>query len=108
MENQKAIDEDWRENISDISKATLKIQDGETKKVVFLNEGVKRTHSDFGDSIVFEVNCAEEQFNFYVNPNNYALLKQLKELGTLTGQVVNISRVGAKKSDTRYTVEKVE
>jgi len=116
MEENKAIT-DWREEVSDTAKATLKIQDGETKQVVFMDEGEKRTHADFGDSIVFEVETKEfdedkiEQVvkkNFYVNPNNYALLKQLKALGKLTGQVVKISRTGSKKSDTRYAVEKVE
>ncbi len=105
-EEQKSID--WRENISDSSKATLKIQDGESSEVVLMSEGEKRTHSDFGDSIVFEVQEAEETKNFYVNPQNYALLRQFKELGKLVGVKVKISRVGSKKSDTRYTVEKVE
>jgi len=114
MEEQKAMDEDWRKNISDTSKATLKIQDGETVEVVFISEGEKRTHSDFGDSIVFEIETKEfdadkieqlVQKNFYVNPNNFALLKQLKEIGTLTGKKMKISRVGSKKSDTRYTID---
>ena len=117
-ETQQSIDKgDWRDDVSDTSKATLKIQDGETKEVVFMGEGERRTHVDYGDSIVFEVETKdfnadniEEviQKNFYVNPHNYALLKQIKELGKLVGVRVKISRVGAKKSDTRYSVEKVE
>jgi len=114
-ETQTSIEKDWRDNVSDV-KATLKIQDGESVEVLFMNEGKPNHHSDFGESIVFEVNTKE--FNedkvevvvtksFYVNPQNFALLKQLKELGSLTGQAVKISRTGSKKSDTRYSVEKI-
>jgi len=111
--------EDWRAEVSDSANATLKILDGETKQVVFLNEGNKRTHADFGTSVVFnlehEMEVEEEgkkemkviQMNFYVKENNYSLLKQIKELGNLTGKVCKISRTGAKKSDTRYTIEEV-
>ncbi len=119
MENteQKSINEDWRSDVSDTSTATLKIQAGETKEVLFMSEGKPKNHPDFGESVLFEVNVKEldedkvEQVvtkNFYVNKQNFSLLKQLKEIGTLTGILVNISRVGEKKSDTRYTVEKVE
>jgi len=118
MENteQTSTTEDWRENISDTSTATLKIQAGESEEVLFMNEGKPNHHSDFGESIVFAVNVKEldkdkiEQVvtkNWYVNPQNFSLLKQLKELGTLTGTAAKISRVGEKKSDTRYTVEKI-
>jgi len=103
MEEQKS--KDWRDEVSDSSKATLKIQDGETEKFVFLNEGEKRTHSDYGTSIVFEVEHKGEQKAFYVNINNFAFQKQIKELGTLTGKVVEVSRTGSKKSDTRYEIK---
>ena len=103
MDEQKSID--WREDISDTSKATLKVLDGETKSVIFMDEGRKFVHSEYGESIVFEVNEDSESKNFYVKPNNYSLLKQIKELGKLIGVRVKISRVGSKKSDTRYTVE---
>jgi len=46
--------------------------------------------------------------NFYVKENNFSLLKQIKELGSLIGTTANILRVGSKKSDTRYSIEKVE
>ena len=111
--------EDWRAEVSDSASATLKILDGETKKVVFLGEGEKRTHADFGTSVVFKLEHEMEveedgkkemkviQMNFYVKENNYSLLKQIKELGKLVGKICNISRVGSKKSDTRYTIEEV-
>ena len=110
MEEQKSM-EDWRDNVSE-ETATLKILDGEQVKVTFLDEGEQYVHQEYGKSIVFNVkklaeNEADGDYRFYVNPNNFALLKQLKELGELTGQTVTISRTGSKKSDTRYTVEKV-
>ena len=114
---QKQISEDWREDVSDSSGATLKILDGETKTAVFLDEGVKRTSADYGTSIVFKVEHEVlnketkknevQEMNFYVKENNYSLLKQFKELGKLTGVAIRISRTGSKKSDTRYTIEKI-
>ncbi len=115
-EKQNSINEDWRKDVSDTSTATLKIQAGETKEVLFMSEGKPKNHPDFGESVLFEVNVKEldedkiEQVltkNFYVNKQNFSLLRQIKEIEKLTGTVVNISRVGEKKSDTRYTVEKV-
>ena len=118
-EPQKQISEEWRSDVSDSAGATLKILDGETKKVVFIDEGNKRTSADYGTSIVFKVEHEMEveeddkkemkvvEMNFYVKENNFSLLKQIKELGTLIGQVIEISRVGEKKSDTRYTIKKV-
>jgi len=106
MEEQNSI-ADWRGEISDTDSATLKIQDGESVSVAFLNEGEAFTHSEYGKSIVFGVKKADEDFRWYVNPQNFSLLKQIKELGKLTGQVVKITRTGSKKSDTRYTVEKI-
>ena len=107
-ETTKQQSEDWRTDVSDSAGATLKILDGETKKVIFLNEGEKRTSADYGTSIVFKVEHEKEEMNFYVKENNYSLLKQIKELGKLNGILTNISRVGSKKSDTRYTIEKLE
>jgi len=108
MEMQKTNDADWREDISDTSKAILKLADGETEQVVFLNEGSRRTHPDYGTSIVFEVEHNKEEKVFYVNADNFALLRQIKELGKLVGTAVKISRKGSKKSDTRYSIEKIE
>lgn len=120
-ETNTQISEDWRTEVSDSAGATLKILDGETKKLVFLDEGEKRIHQDYGTSIVFKVEHEMEveddegkkemkilEMNFYVKENNYSLLKQLKEIGKLTGTPAKISRVGSKKSDTRYTVEVIE
>ena len=114
-ETQKSID--WRGDVSDSAGSTLKVLDGETKKAVFLDEGKKITSADYGTSIVFKVEhefVDEEtneksivEMNFYVKENNFSLLKQFKELGNLTGKVIEISRVGSKKSDTRYTITEV-
>ncbi len=108
MENTETQkDVDWREDVSD-PKPTLKILDGESKTVKFLDEGNKKTSVDYGTSIVFNVEFGGEEMNFYVKENNFSLLKQIKELGSLIGTTANILRVGSKKSDTRYSIEKVE
>ena len=94
-------DEDWRENISESGVAVLKVADGETKTFVFLNEGEKRTHQDFGTSVVFEVEYKVEdkieKMNFYVREKNYSFLQQIKALGNLVWTTVKVSRVGSKK-----------
>lgn len=108
MQEQISTNSDWREEISTTETATLKLADGENANFEFLNEGEKRTHSDFGTSIVFKVLHEEEEKSFYVNANNFDLLGQIKALGGLIKLKVNLSRVGAKKSDTRYTIIKVE
>ncbi|KKK54652.1 hypothetical protein LCGC14_3082520, partial [marine sediment metagenome] len=79
-----------------------------SKTVKFLDEGNKKTSVDYGTSIVFNVEFGGEEMNFYVKENNFSLLKQIKELGSLIGTTANILRVGSKKSDTRYSIEKVE
>jgi len=107
MEEQKTT-EDWRAEVSDSSKDTLKILDGEEKLVLFLDEGTKFTHSEYGTSIVFQVEFKGSAMNFYVKENNFALLKQLKDLGKLTGTAAMISRTGSKRTDTRYTVKAAE
>jgi len=100
--------EDWRDDISESAGATLKVVDGEEKTFVFLDSGVKNTHSDYGTSVVFKVEHEKEEMNFYVRENNYSLLNQIKALGEIVGKAVKISRVGSKKSDTRYTIEAIE
>ena len=105
-EQQKNID--WRDDVSDSANVTLKVLDGESKTVKFLDEGNKKTSVDYGTSIVFKVEHGEEEMNFYVKENNFSLLKQIKELGSLIGIRANISRKGSKKSDTRYTIESLE
>ena len=108
MENTETqTDVDWRNDVSD-PKPTLKILDGETKIVKFLDEGNKKTSVDYGTSIVFNVEYGGEEMNFYVKENNFSLLKQIKEIGSLVGVSANISRKGSKKSDTRYTIEKLD
>lgn len=98
-------EQNWRDDVSESGIATLKIVDGETKKFVFLSEGEKRTHQDYGTSIVFEVEHEGEKMNWYVRENNYSLLGQIKAIGKLTGVLVEVSREGSKKSDTRYTLK---
>lgn len=107
MQEQQEI-EDWRDEISDESSPTLKIADGEQVVFTFLDEGAKKTHIDYGTSIVFKVKKGEEELNWYVSGNNWDLRKQIKDLGTLTSLKAKVSRTGSKKSDTRYTIEKYQ
>jgi len=104
---QEQVSNDWREEVSDSSKATLKIADGETATFVFKSEGKKVTSVDYGTSIVFEVNHENEDKNWYVSANNYDLQKQIKAFGKLIGLGVEVSRIGSKKSDTRYTIKAI-
>lgn len=106
-EEQKTV-EDWRDEISDESLEILKIADGEEVEFVFLNEGEKRTHVDYGTSVVFKISIGEVEKSWYVNANNFDLLKQIKALGNIKDQKVKVNRKGSKKSDTRYTLTKSE
>lgn len=105
-EQQENID--WRADISG-STETLKIADKEEVIFVFKDEGERRTHPDYGTSIAFLVlkQGEDEDKTWYVKANNFSLLGQIKELGLLTGLKVKVKRTGAKRSDTRYTIEKV-
>ena len=75
---------------------------------MFISEGMKKSSVDFGNSVVFEVEQKEIAKNWYVSANNFNLLGQLKEIGKLIGQVVDISRTGKRRSDTRYTIKKID
>lgn len=117
--NQKQVD-DWRDEVGE-QKEVLKIVDMESVQFTFQDEGVKKTHADYGDSVVFGVLhtarsnelgmmkiVEAEGLVWYVNAKNFDLRKQIKELGTLTGLKVEVGRTGSKKSDTRYTIKKVD
>lgn len=107
QEEQKNM-EDWRNNISE-PKATLKIADGNTVFFTFADEGRKHSSTDYGTSIVFSImlDNEKEPRNWFVSSNNFDLLGQIKTLGELTGLKCKVSRKGARKSDTRYYIEKV-
>jgi hypothetical protein len=110
MENkteQVNLETDWRNNITD-SKDILKLKDGDIVVATFADEGVSKSHPDYGNSVAFQmiVEGEKEPKIFYVKSNNFSLLAQIKLLGILTGQKVKISRVGSKKSDTRYKIVK--
>ena len=105
--NEKQTNDDWRDEVGE-QLEVLKIVDMEVVKFVFQDEGTKRSHADFGDSVVFKVKHDETDKAWYVNANNFDLRKQIKELGSLTNMKVQVTRKGSKKSDTRYTIQKVE
>lgn len=102
---EQLSNEDWRNEISS-KNATLKVLDGESKVIIFKNEGTKKQSVDYGNSVAFlvrEVGSQEDKL-FYVKANNFDLLGQIKELGSLTGKTFRLSRTGSKKSDTRYKI----
>ena len=96
---------DWRSEVE--QKDVLKIEDGETADFTFLDEGKAKQHKEFGTSIVFTVKHLDSEKLWFVNSQNYDLLKQIKELGVITGMKVKVTRTGSKKSDTRYKLGKV-
>lgn len=106
---QNTQEKDWREDYKE-KRPTLKIEDKEVLTFVFQNNGNKRKHQDFGDSVVFEVIDERDgvERSWYVNASNFDLLNQIKELGDLKDMKVNVSRKGANKSDTRYIIAKSE
>lgn len=103
---QEEISKDWRAEVQSASRPTLKLKDGDQVAVQFLDEGGKRTHPDFGTSVVFHVKTNGEEKNLYVKETNYDFLRQINSLGALTGKMFVISRTGSKKSDTRYKIIK--
>jgi hypothetical protein len=109
MQEQTSVTEDWRNDVSQ-KTATLKVRENEVVNVTFLDEGKKRESIDFGASIAFlvKVDAETDEKTFYVKANNFDFLGQIKEQGKLTGHRFQISRKGSKKSDTRYTITKLE
>ena len=106
MAEQESLAE-WRNEISEPAD-TLKIADKETSVFTFKDEGKKNVHPDYGTSIAFKVlkDNEKDEKVWYVNSKNYDLLGQIKLLGILTGLKVEVTRIGSKKSDTRYIIKK--
>ena len=97
--------ENWRTDVGGL-KPKLKILDGETKEIEFLDEGTKSMHPDYGESVKFMVKEGGEEKVWYVNSRTFTILTRIKEIGTpLKGHKIKISRTGEKKSDTRYAME---
>lgn len=107
-ENQTEVG-DWRKEVSSSLNPKLKIQDGETKTITFMDEGSNYKHPDYKPCIIFTVKLEgnEEELTWYVNKEAYGVLNQIKALGKLTGLKVTVSRTGSRKSDTRYKINKV-
>lgn len=105
---QPKTDQDWRGEITE-SKATLKVKDGDIVEVTFADEGTKKVSADYGSSVAFSVLLKDDKEPklFYVKSNNFDLLGQIKQLGTLTGTRARISRIGSTKSNTRYKIVKL-
>jgi len=107
METQKPI-EDWRAEITEPT-STLKLKDGDVVVGTFADEGSKKTHPDYGNSVAFQFlkDGEKEPRTFYVKSNNFDLLGQIKLLGVLTGKKVRISRIGSTRSNTRYRITQI-
>lgn len=104
--------DNWREEVNNDKYETLKILDGQTIAFNFEDEGTTTTPVDFDPAIKFTVlplhdNPGMQKYTWYVNKKNYALLNEIKALGTLKDKSVEVSRTGSKKSDTRYTIKEV-
>lgn len=108
MENQSQ-GQDWREDINASLYPKMKIADGDTKTFTFLDEGKKYKHPDYKPTIIFTVQLESqtEKLTWFVNAEAYGTLNQIKALGKLTNLKVMVKRIGSKKSDTRYTIERV-
>ena len=111
----------WRDSISQ-PKETLKLADKEVATFTFRDIGLLNPNAEYGNSILFLVGDiqflikkdinepvkVEGDLNWYVNAKNYDLLGQIKELGEIKGLKVCLKRTGTKRTDTRYTIEKVD
>ncbi len=105
MEQQEQID--WRDNIQE--PKVLKIAPNTEATFTFLDEGTLKENEDYGASIAFRIKTenSDDEKIFYVKANNFTFLGQIKGLGTLKDLKVKVSRKGSKRSDTRYTIEKL-
>jgi len=108
METQTQV-EDWRNELNVTLNPKLKIADGETKTIVFLDEGQRYKHPDYKPSVIFTVQIEgqTEKNTWFVNAEAYGVLNQIKNLGKLAGIKVSVKRTGSKKSDTRYEIRKL-
>jgi hypothetical protein len=108
MENTQKEIEDWRKDISE-PKDILKVAPDNKVIFTFQDEGMPKSSEDYGNSIVFSVKTENNETKlWYVKTNNFSLLGQIKALGKLTGLKAEVSRVGSKRSDTRYKIRKIE
>ena len=73
----------WRQELAKPKPSILRISDQEKLTFTFEDEGEKRTHPDYGDSIVFTVQIEGEENEslWYVNPKNFRLLNEINGLG---------------------------
>ena len=92
---------------------SLKLNDGDLIEVTIISELVKKETKQFGTKKVLIVkNEKGEELVWWINPNNFSLVKTIKELAkankdTLIGVKIRIMRVGKTKTDTKYSVKKI-
>lgn len=111
MNEQQDIGQDWRANITD-PKPTFKLADKEVATIKFLTEGILNPNLANGPAVIFEIikitnsdTLEGDELNWFINPKNYSLLGQIKDLGEhIKDKVVQVKREGTTKADTRYTL----
>ena len=95
---------DWRNEVTELHEK-LKVTDGESKKIKFLDEGIK-FKNQYGTSIVFNVETEGQKYTWYVNTQSVGLLASIKRMDIpLTGKEATLSRTGVGKSDTKWILE---
>ena len=102
---QLNLDKDWRQEIPDY----LKIKDGESEQFVFLDEGTKIINNFGENCILFKIKIIGTGRDkiWLVKTKSYTLLKQIKDLGKLTGATVELKRKGATLKNTIYSIARI-
>jgi hypothetical protein len=87
---------------------SVKIKDGETVEMKFLDTG-RTVFTENGDRIIFSVEVKGEKMSFWLNPKNFTLRDPLAALmreKKLVNAVVKVKREGLGKKSTKYFVVK--
>ncbi len=113
MNEQQDINanQNWRANIAD-PKPTFKLADKEVAIIKFLTEGILNPKLANGPAVIFEIvkitntdTLEGDELTWFINPQNYSLLGQIKDLGeNIKDKVIQVKREGTSKADTRYTL----
>jgi hypothetical protein len=100
----KEFDQSQQESAQYEKLPTFKILDGETKTFKLLDEG-KKIKNQNGEAILFTIEESGVRKYWWVKTNSFSILKVVRGATPLTGKTVSLTRVGAKKEDTRYSIK---
>jgi len=109
MEEKTVLD--WKENFRKESKENqdlkpkLKILDGESHNITFLDEGVRIKSAKYGDAVLFNVLENSIEKVWFVSVNKWSMLKEIARNDPLAGKAANIMRIGKDKDNTRYSIK---